>query len=358
MSLFASPRTLHSWNVFLIRLTVCQTRAQQAALADEIHAQRATSQSFPVLIAISIYERYLAPGRKFIERSKDRTAALFHRLPRKIKTVPLIEALIGTNGSDLLEAIFDVDVDEAHLEPLFDPGEDDFFDRAQILTQQSAGVQSDPSRVGRSRSRSNAPSVSIVPVDNTGTAAKDQQPASALRTPNPDALSVPPPLSPPPTRGRGGGGSAGAAAASAGVPRSPAVAIAGGSNGGTAPAGGGAADQNRLRKRSQTPATRPQSTGHMALMSYDEETQAGFQSPLARLFSSAVRRPPRPIDYAPSQVPTEEALIGIRRLEVMVEGLKEDKGTVSKIRSDMKELQVRVCCFFYSPNGNGCEMKH
>jgi len=76
-------------------------------------------------------------------------------------------------------------------------------------------------------------------------------------------------------------------------------------------------------------------------MTYEEEAQTNFQSPLARLFSSATRRPPRPIDYAPSHVGVEEALIGIRKLEGMVEGLKEDKGAVIKIRSDMKELQVR-----------------
>ncbi|KIM33297.1 hypothetical protein M408DRAFT_326068 [Serendipita vermifera MAFF 305830] len=274
LSLFASPRTLHSVNVFLIRLT-----------------------SFPILIIISIYEKYLAPGRKFVERSKLRAAALFNSLPRNIRDVPLIEALIGANGTDLLDAIFDVDVDEGHLEPLF--AEDDYLDRAHILTQQS--IQSDPAR---------SKPASVINVGKELPTAPAQQ--------NPDALRVPPPLPSPR------------------VPRSPGVASG---SGGASVAPSGEAGQNRLQKRSQTPATRPMSTGPI-LMTYEGEP-TNYQSPLARLFSSAARRPPRPIDYAPSQVPVEEALIGIKRLEGMIEGLKEDKGAVAKVRSDMKELQER-----------------
>jgi hypothetical protein len=244
-----------------------------------------------------------------MERSKDRAAAFFNSLPRNIRDVPLIEALIGVNGTDLLEAIFDVDVDEDHLEPLFSPDED-FFDRAQILTQQSV-VQSDPAR-----SRA------------TSFVGNGKEPAPVPGQVTSGGLTVPPAL-PSPRQ-----------------PSSPAVAS--GSGGAAAP-NGGEAGKNRLRKRSQTPATRPPSTGQ-ALITFDEEAQTNFQSPLARLFSSAARRPPRPIDFAPSHVGVEEALIGIRRLEGMVEGLKEDKGTVNKIRSDMKELQVRCS----DPYGSVC----
>ena len=215
--------------------------------------------------------------------------------------MPLIEALVGANGTDLLDAIFDIDVDEELLEPLFT--DDDYFDRAHILTQQS--VQSDP---GRSRA------ASIINIQ------REPPPATPAQL-NPDALRVPPPLPSPR------------------MPRSTVVASASGSAGVITPSGE-ATGQNRLRKRSQTPATRPPSTGQ-ALMTYEEE-QTNYQSPLARLFSSAARRPPRPIDYAPSHVPVEEALIGIRRLEGMMEGLKEDKGAVTKIRGEMKELQVSL----------------
>jgi len=76
-------------------------------------------------------------------------------------------------------------------------------------------------------------------------------------------------------------------------------------------------------------------------MTFDEEAQMGFQSPIARLFSSAQRKPPRPIDYAPGSVALDETLIGIRRLEGMVEELKDnDKASVQKLRGDVKELQV------------------
>ncbi|CCA70295.1 hypothetical protein PIIN_04234 [Serendipita indica DSM 11827] len=287
LTLFASPRTLHSVNVFLIRLT-----------------------SFPILIAISIYERYLAPGRRFFENSKTRANAFINSLPRHIKTVPLIDALVRSSGTDLLEAIFEIDIDEAHLEPLFNP-EDNFFDRAQILTQQS-----DPNR-------SRAASIAA------GTTPSKE--VTALPT-QPDSLGVPEaqgsrtPRARSPARGNG----------AASPPTGPAATSA---NANTANPSGitQTSDANRLRKRSQTPA-RPRSN----LIAVDEDLQTGFQSPLARLFSSAARKPPRPIDYAPSNLELEETLIGIKRLQGVVEELKDERGaSVQRLRGDIKELQER-----------------
>jgi hypothetical protein len=227
-----------------------------------------------------------------MERSKDRATAFLNSLPRHIKTAPIIEAIVGVNGTDLLDAIFDVDVDPSQLEPLF--SNENYFERAQIITQRS-----DP---GRSRS----------------TSVVGNQDGQITPAPTNDSLHVP--LPPPSPR----------------VPRSPATTATPGPSGLTVQA-----ESNRLRKRSQTPAVRPVSMGGQ-LMSFDEEAQMGFQSPLARLFSSAQRKPPRPIDYAPGSVALDEALISIRRLEGMVEGLKEenDKAFGQKLRGDIKELQV------------------
>ncbi|PVF95960.1 hypothetical protein CPB86DRAFT_763124 [Serendipita vermifera] len=273
LSLFVSPRTLHSVNVFLIRLT-----------------------SFPVLIMISIYERYLAPGRRFAEKSKDRATAFFNSLPRHIKTVPLVEALIGAKGTDLLEAIFDVDANENSLEPLFSP-EDNFFERAQIMTQQSATAQTEP---GRSRT------TSVADPNSNG-------------QPRIEALTIP--TSPPRQ------------------PRSAVVPSTSNLGGLITPSN--ASDSNRLRKRSQTPArARPVSMAQ-PIIEYDEDVQPEFRSPLARLFSSAARKPPRPIDYGPSNVGVEEALIAIKKMEGMVEGLKEDRTAAQRLRADVKELQER-----------------
>ncbi|KAG9039905.1 hypothetical protein FRB95_004377 [Tulasnella sp. JGI-2019a] len=82
-----SPRNLHSLNVFLIRLTSCH-----------------------ILLAIALYERYLAPGSRFIESSKDKARVVFDSLPRHIRQASLLEAIMGSSSHDLLDALFEVEV--------------------------------------------------------------------------------------------------------------------------------------------------------------------------------------------------------------------------------------------------------
>ena len=48
-------------------------------------------KSFPILIAITLYERHFAPGSTFIESGKDKAFALFESLPRQIKNVSVLE---------------------------------------------------------------------------------------------------------------------------------------------------------------------------------------------------------------------------------------------------------------------------
>ncbi|KAG8861645.1 hypothetical protein FRB91_003768 [Serendipita sp. 411] len=294
-----SPRTFHSVNVFLIRLT-----------------------SFPVLIAISVYERYLAPGRRFMETSKDRANAFVNSLPRQIKSVPIVEALIGANAAEVLEAIFEVDVDENRLEPLFSR-EDNYFERAQLLTQHSdPGGSRAASVIDGGKEGPVTPQVSItVPDASNGQA----QPSEAAAT---GTVS-------------GGGPTATTSSSMLGLVPVP------------LPSQGTITDSNKLRKRSPTPAAvrtqgRPgapaaNTNNNQPYVAYDEDYQPSFQSPLARLFSSATRKPPRPIDYGPSQTGVEEALIGIKRLEGMIEilGEERDKGGVARLRVDMRELQER-----------------
>ncbi|KAJ7773071.1 receptor-activated Ca2+-permeable cation channel [Mycena metata] len=85
-SYIVTPRTLHSLNVLLIKLT-----------------------SFPILIVIGIYERYFASGQSLRESSRDAAHNFFNSLPRQIKNMPLVEALVGSASSDLYEAIFEID---------------------------------------------------------------------------------------------------------------------------------------------------------------------------------------------------------------------------------------------------------
>ncbi|KAF8072069.1 receptor-activated Ca2+-permeable cation channel [Lyophyllum atratum] len=95
-----SPRALHSMNVFLIKLT-----------------------SLPTLILIGVYERYFAAGQRFAETGREAAQSLFNSLPRHIKQMPLVEALVGSSNSDIYEAIFDVDL-TSEMDP-FDDSDDD-----------------------------------------------------------------------------------------------------------------------------------------------------------------------------------------------------------------------------------------
>ncbi|KAJ4488076.1 hypothetical protein J3R30DRAFT_3280335 [Lentinula aciculospora] len=87
-SWIVSPRALHSLNVLLIKLT-----------------------SFPILVVIGIYERHLAHGRTLRESGKGAAYSIFNSLPRQIKNIPIIEALVGSTSADIYGAIFDVDAE-------------------------------------------------------------------------------------------------------------------------------------------------------------------------------------------------------------------------------------------------------
>ncbi|KAG6849727.1 hypothetical protein H0H93_005930 [Arthromyces matolae] len=95
-----SPRALHSLNVFLIKLT-----------------------SLPFLVAIGIYERYFAVGMRFAATGKEAANSFFHSLPRHIKHMPLVEALVGSSTNDIYDAIFELDMSE--LDPFDDHDTDD-----------------------------------------------------------------------------------------------------------------------------------------------------------------------------------------------------------------------------------------
>ena len=88
-------------NVFLIKLT-----------------------SLPILIVIGIFERHLAAGQRFRESGVGVAYSLFQSLPRQIKNMPLIEALVGSSSNDMYEAIFDVDAG-SDMDP-FGDSDDEF----------------------------------------------------------------------------------------------------------------------------------------------------------------------------------------------------------------------------------------
>ncbi|KAF7327794.1 hypothetical protein MKEN_00359200 [Mycena kentingensis (nom. inval.)] len=86
LSYILSPRRLHSLNVLLIKST-----------------------SLPILVLIGIYERYLADGQALRESSRDAAHTIFNSLPRQIKNIPFVEALVGSTSSNLYDAIFEID---------------------------------------------------------------------------------------------------------------------------------------------------------------------------------------------------------------------------------------------------------
>ncbi|KAF7323041.1 hypothetical protein HMN09_00084000 [Mycena chlorophos] len=131
ISYFVSARRLHSLNVFLIKLT-----------------------SFPILVVIGIYERYLADGQALRESSKDAAHTIFNSLPRQIKNMPIVEALIGSTSSNLHEAIFEIDSPPAGDLFAESDAEDDRPHLRSMASHESlASVRTPPSGVRRQPSR-------------------------------------------------------------------------------------------------------------------------------------------------------------------------------------------------------------
>jgi hypothetical protein len=125
LSWVLTPRALHTVNVFMIRLT-----------------------SIHVLLAIGIYERYFAFGGRLAESGKDAAQALYNSLPRQIKNVALIEAIVGSNSNDVLDAVFEVGAQEARIP---------FQTRASDDLPRSAGILSEASiERGRPREETNS----------------------------------------------------------------------------------------------------------------------------------------------------------------------------------------------------------
>ncbi|KAF8440310.1 hypothetical protein L210DRAFT_3760506 [Boletus edulis BED1] len=104
-----SPRSLHSANVFLIKLT-----------------------SFPILIIIALYERRLACDQKMKEFKKDSKYTFYQSLPRHLKNMPLVEYLVGSKSTDLYDVIFEVE--ESRDFSLFhDPEDEDARTTVSVL---------------------------------------------------------------------------------------------------------------------------------------------------------------------------------------------------------------------------------
>lgn len=89
-SFILSPRSLHSLNVFLIKLT-----------------------SFPILLLIHFYERFTIADHTFPSSTAH---SLYSTMPRRklgIRSIPFLEAIVRADSADLYDAILDLDVEPA-----------------------------------------------------------------------------------------------------------------------------------------------------------------------------------------------------------------------------------------------------
>ncbi|KAI5119644.1 hypothetical protein M0805_009005 [Coniferiporia weirii] len=242
LSWVLSPRALHSVNVFLIRLT-----------------------SFPILIVIGLYERYFAPGQELRMSGKETAHHLYNSLPRNLKKMPLVEALVGSNAHTLYDAIFDIELSDEQEHGLFD-GFDDFDDERPEL--------------------------------RSLTSHENMRKGTRTRTPSRRrAISVP--------------GSPDGGLPSPGMPRSP------------------------RRRPKESITSNNEQTGGLGVPNLKEP------SPLARLFGA-----PRLVMSASESsatvapvVITDETMAGVRRLEHVLEGIRDLP--VQRLKDEMKELQER-----------------
>ncbi|KAH8112747.1 receptor-activated Ca2+-permeable cation channel [Phellopilus nigrolimitatus] len=237
LSWVLSPRALHSVNVFLIRLT-----------------------SFPVLIVIGIYERYFVTGQGVRASGKETAHHIYNSLPRNLKTMPLVEALIGTHAHTLYDAIFDVELSNEQEHELYEEFDDE-DDRPALRSL--ASRESMPYRRARTLSRKRAISTSV-----------PESPERGLPSP--------------------------------GGPRSP------------------------RRRPKMSLQSNPEQAGGLGLPK--------APSPLTRLFSG-----PRLVtsfsDNTVAPGMTEDAIAGVRKLENVLEGIRDLP--VQKLKDEMKELQER-----------------
>jgi hypothetical protein len=292
-SYILTPRALHSANVFLIRLTVGLAFFSSNIL---YLPYRRFVQSFPILIVISLYERKRAFGGPFT-RSRAAAHSIYNSLPRRIKSVPILEAIVGHDSEDLYEAIFEVENDTQNWGLFWD---------------------------------------------------SDEELTPMLRSRTVSEIVVPPFLS---GNGNGAGGSGNGAESSAMKPPS----------GGRRSASRGSTSRRRpppppeqqqqQQQSESSPRKRKTSSvvaggGGVPLalsttgLTYSNSSHSAIKepmSPLVRLFSP--RQVPVPVPVVSPATPDLAPLeAGMRKMETMLE---EIKGLpVKKLKDEMKELQV------------------
>ncbi|EJF64813.1 hypothetical protein BD309DRAFT_962257 [Dichomitus squalens] len=263
LSFVLSPRALHSANVFLIKLT-----------------------SFPQLIVIAIYERYLARGQKWREVGSERAHHLYASLSRSVKHMPILDFL-GSSSMDVHEAIFDVDLhgEEENLFP--DEDDEDDFDQLHDFPLSAPADTDTTMRASKSHESLRLRNRNLSPFAPSRSRPGTLTPPEQIRRTTSLSLS---PRHSQRTRTR-----------SAVDPGSPSL--------------------SPRPRNSRLPSINPPSTSEVPTL--------GPRSPLGALFSSRRER----------VVSTAGVEAGVKKMEALVEDIK--RMPVNKLKEEMKELQDR-----------------
>lgn len=271
-SWFLSPRALHSVNVFLIKVT-----------------------SLPQLLAITVYERYLKSGGKIRQTGKDAAQSFFNRLPKQIKYMPLLEALVGSTHNDIYDAILDMEVDETDFFAELEDVED-----VPILSNRHSRENLTVA-VGQGQPQG----TTLEPPPSSPTGSKRRMPihrratSTTRLTVNPNVLPRPSPLSP---------------------SASTAEQKIGGEGYGTVSSGSGLLGV-------EFPFPRPG----------NGNGSSGLMSPLARLFSHRTSVASSIADQT-LVMAGADANPNVRKVETLLEEVKALP--VGKLKEEMRELQV------------------
>lgn len=99
-------------------------------------------QSFPIILTISLYERYVLTHTSVRESAQLFAQSIYSSLPRPFRSLPFFEAVMGPNMHDVYVAVFEAEPD------VVEEDEELFADREQDLIGLHSWASRNPGRNG------------------------------------------------------------------------------------------------------------------------------------------------------------------------------------------------------------------
>ena len=97
-------------------------------------------QSFPILIIIALYEKYSLAPSSFLHSTQSVAQLIYNVLPRPLKSIPILESLMGADVEDIYEALFNVEMDlDNDQVRLFSDEEDDHVGLRSWISREDGG---------------------------------------------------------------------------------------------------------------------------------------------------------------------------------------------------------------------------